>query len=103
MFKLRWYQEGAINAALANVGKVKSQLLCLPTGCHAKGHGILMYDGTIRRVEDVMIGDLVMGADSTPREVIHLIRGRQEMRRIVPNKAEPFVVNLDHKLPVALS
>ena len=32
MFKLRWYQEGAINAALSNVGKVGSQLICIPTG-----------------------------------------------------------------------
>jgi hypothetical protein len=28
-------------------------------GCHAKGSGILMYDGTIKKVEDIEVGDLL--------------------------------------------
>lgn len=78
-------------------------VVALPTGCHAKGHGILMFDGTVKAVEDVVIGDIIMGPDSKPRDVLHLARGRQEMRRIIPNRGEPFVVNKDHKLLVRVT
>lgn len=69
-----------------------------PTGCHAKGHPILMADGTIRPVEDVRIGDRIMGPDGQPRTVQTLHRGLSDMYRIVPKKGEPFVVNGDHIL-----
>lgn len=69
-----------------------------PTGCHAKGQKILMYDGTLKKVEEVIVGDQLMGPDSKPRNVLQICRGRQTMVRIVPVKGEPFVVNLDHIL-----
>jgi superfamily I DNA/RNA helicase len=72
-------------------------------GCHCKGQGILMFDGSIKNVEDVVVGDSLMGPDSEPRHVEQLIRGHGKMARIVPVKGEPFVVNLDHVLSVELS
>lgn len=68
------------------------------TGCHAPGTKILMYDGSLKRVEDIVVGDKVMGPDSTPRTVIELHRGFGRLVRIVPIKGEPFVVNEDHLL-----
>ena len=38
-------------------------LIVLPTGCHAPGTGILMFDGTIKNIEDILVGDFVMGPD----------------------------------------
>ena len=67
-----------------------------PPGCHAKGQGILMHDGTIKKVEDVKVGDLLMGPDSQPRKVLELKRGREEMVRVTPTKGTPFVVNKSH-------
>ena len=99
MFELRWYQEEAIDALL-NYNYAHNPLLACPTGCHAKGHKILMADGSTKAVEDVVVGDKLMGINSQPRTVLALARGRQEMRKIIPNKGRPFVVNLDHKLPV---
>jgi hypothetical protein len=93
-FELWPHQKAALDALLASPHGAVS----CPTGCHAKGTEILMYDGTIRLVEDIRIGDLLMGPDSQPRKVLNLHRGRQEMARIVPTKGEPFVVNLDHIL-----
>jgi DNA repair protein RadD len=97
--KLRPYQEEAV-ASIWNYFSVHSgnPLLALPTGCHAKGQRILMFDGSLRCVEDIKVGDLLMGPDSTPRTVLTLCRGRQEMRRIVPIKGESWVVNKDHIL-----
>ena len=57
-----------------------------------------MYDGTLRKVEDVRVGDLLMGDDSTPRTVLDLHRGIDDMFRITPIKGEPFVVNGGHIL-----
>jgi len=68
------------------------------TGCHAKGTPILMHDGSVKNVEDIAVGDELMGDDSTERIVLSLARGRQTMVQITPVKGESFVVNLDHIL-----
>ena len=67
--------------------------------CHAKDTPILMYDGTIRMVQDIKVGDLVMGDDSTPRTVLSLGRGRDLMYDIVyPLYNEKHTVNSEHIL-----
>jgi hypothetical protein len=72
-------------------------------GCHAKGTKILMYDGTTKNVEDVKVGDLLMGPDSTSREVLQLANGQETMYKIIPNKGESFVVNGHHILHLEFS
>lgn len=69
-----------------------------PTGCHAKGTKILMLDGTFKNVEDVVVGDKLMGPDNKPRNVLTLHRGKEEMFKIIPTKGKPFVVNGGHIL-----
>lgn len=69
-----------------------------PPGCHAKGTKILMFDGTTKNVENVSIGDKLMGPDSTPREVLKLASGRENMVKITPTKGESFIVNMGHIL-----
>lgn len=59
---------------------------------------VLMYDGTIKPVQDVQVGELVMGPDSLPRRVTSLARGKEQMYRIVPNKGNAFVCNESHIL-----
>lgn len=67
-------------------------------GCFTAGTPVLMYDGSIKSVEDVLEGDLVMGPDSQPREVLELCRNNDEMVKLIPVKGEPYTVNLQHKL-----
>jgi len=67
-------------------------------GCHAKGTGILMFNSSIKNVEDVVVGDRLMGPNGEPREVLKLVRGVEEMVKIIPNKGEPFIVNKNHIL-----
>ena len=38
--------------------------------CMGKGTKILMFDGTLKNVEDIIVGDKLMGSDSTPRTVL---------------------------------
>ena len=72
-----------------------------PTGvgkCHGKGTKILMYDGSIKNVEDVKSGDLLMGDDSKPRRVLSLARGKDKMYKINPIKGDSFICNAPHIL-----
>lgn len=99
---LRDYQQKAIDELTrAFKGGAKSAVISAATGCHAKGQQILMHNMTRKLVEDVEVGDLLMGPDSRPRRVLSLARGRGEMVRIVPIKGDSFVVNMDHILTLA--
>ena len=72
---LRPYQQAAVDAVYNHLrSKDNNPCIVLPTGCHAKDHPILMYDGTMRKAQDVKVGELIMGADSTPRKDLHLAR-----------------------------
>ena len=72
-----------------------------PTGggkCFAPNTPILMYDGTIKNVENVRIGDLLMGPDSRPRRVVSLSHGFDEMYDVTPVKGDKYIVNSQHIL-----
>ena len=108
-FVPRPYQEHCINGGDPRRGigimpafaRYKRVLAVMATGCHERGQLIMLADGSMRRVEDIAVGDLLMGPDSTPRTVLSLARGRQEMRRIIPETGPAWVVNLDHVLTLA--
>jgi hypothetical protein len=71
----------------------------LGTGkCHAKGTLLLMFDGSIKLVEDIKVGDLLMGDDSKPRTVLSLANGRDKMYDIIPIKGDKYTVNEEHIL-----
>jgi hypothetical protein len=71
--------------------------------CHAKGAQILMRDGTLKLVEDVVPGDQLMGPDGAQRTVRSLARGRDQMWRVTPAGAPPYVVNSAHVLHLAVN
>jgi len=71
--------------------------------CLAPGTEVLMFDGTRKLVEDVRVGDLLMGDDSTPRQVLQLAFGESPMYAIVPNcpdTHDEYTVNAEHILSV---
>ena len=99
VIELRPYQAEAVDAVYEHLRtRDDNPCVVLPTGCHAEGHPILMFDGMVKPVEDVVVGDMLMGPDSQPRRVEALCRGEDEMYRITPHKGEPFIVNSDHVL-----
>jgi hypothetical protein len=71
--------------------------------CHAKGTPILMFDGTIKLVENIQIGDLLMGDDSRARTVLSLARGTDKMYDIIPIKGDKYTVNQEHILCLRVS
>jgi RecQ family ATP-dependent DNA helicase len=79
-------------------------IVVMPTGCHERGHPILMHSGEVKPVESVEVGDVLMSADGkSPAPVTELHRGRSEMCRVTPVKGEPFRVNKDHILSVYIT
>ncbi len=71
--------------------------------CLGKGTKVLMYDGTLKNVEDIQVGDQLMGDDSTPRNVLSLARGREEMYWVRQNKGIDYRVNKSHILSLKRS
>lgn len=66
--------------------------------CFGKGTGIRMFDGTIRPVEKIAPGDLVMGPDSGPRTVLSTHSGRDRLFEVKPLRTEGFICNGEHLL-----
>ncbi len=71
--------------------------------CLAKGTKVLMYDGTLKAVEKIKPGDLLMGDDSTPRRVLSTTQGREKMYWIRQNKGIDYRVNESHILSLRRS
>ncbi len=71
--------------------------------CLGKGTKVVMFDGSLRNVEDVQVGDWLMGDDSTPRRVLSLARGRERMYWVHQNKGISYRVNESHILSLKRS
>jgi hypothetical protein len=69
--------------------------------CFARGTRVMRYDGTSVPVEEVAVGDLVMGPDSGPRRVLSLVRGSGKMLKVTPKKGKPFVCSEGHILTLS--
>lgn len=100
------YQIPAVDAVGEHLTKHASTLLVMATGlgkCLARGTKVLMFDGRPKCVEDIDVGDLLMGPDSLPREVTTTASGRDHMFQVTPKKGEPYTVNYDHVLCIKLT
>ncbi|WP_288426118.1 replicative DNA helicase [uncultured Spirosoma sp.] len=71
--------------------------------CLGKGTKVVMFDGSLRKVEDVREGELLMGDDSTPRRVLSIARGQERMYWIRQNKGIDYRVNESHILSLKRS
>ncbi len=98
-FTLRPYQVESLDAIEETwADGLNRPVVVLPTGCHRAGQRVLMFDGALKAVEDVQVGDLLMGPDSRPRTVLRLARGTGRMVTVRPTKGAPWVVNDEHVL-----
>lgn len=81
-------------------------VLCWQRGegkCLKKGTKSICYDGTLKKAEDFKVGDLLMGDDNTPRKVLSIVKGKEEMFEVIPVRGESFTVTGDHKLSLKRS
>jgi len=103
---LRDYQETVVDSYISNVQKnplhnVGGGIITIGCGrgkCLSRDTKILMYDGTIKPVQDIVVGDQIMGDDSGPRNVLTLARGRETMYKVCTKRGEGYTVNESHIL-----
>lgn len=100
-----WWQDKDIFAhqeEFARINASKLRMLNMSgTGagkCLGKDTPVVMYDGTVKVVQNIVIGDMLMGPDSNPRVVESLARGMERMYRVTPVKGDPFTCNESHLL-----
>lgn len=77
-----------------------------PTGvgkCLRRGTRILMFDGTVKAVEDVRIGDALMGPDSLPRIVQSTCSGTDELYEVSQKRRGSYVCNSAHVLSLTMT
>ena len=106
--KLRDNQEIVVNTYIEHVNKVGFgggllELPCAYGKCLGKDTEILMYNGKIKKVQDIVVGDLLMGDDSTPRNVLTLARGKEQMYKISSKKGDSYICNESHILSLKSS
>lgn len=71
--------------------------------CLKKNTKVLLSTGKIKNVQNIKLGDEVMGDDSTPRKVLALTRGRSKMYKITQGNGDPYTVNESHILSLKMS
>ena len=99
--ELRDFQKPIVDTYIKSALNNECGLLHVATGmgkCHAKGTPIMLSNGEIKKVENIKVGDKLMGDDSTPRTVLSLARGREMMYDIIPTKGDKYTVNESHIL-----
>ena len=91
-------KEGKFSGSQSRGGLIS--VPCAFGKCHAKDTPIMLYDGSIKLVQDIVVGDQLMGDDSTPRLVTSLARGRETMYKVVPRSRNhnSYIVNKSHIL-----
>ncbi|HRK60210.1 MAG TPA: Hint domain-containing homing endonuclease, partial [Candidatus Kapabacteria bacterium] len=66
--------------------------------CLGKDTPVLMADGSILPVQEIKVGDRIMGDDSMSRNVLSVTTGKENLYRITPIKGESWVCNESHIL-----
>ena len=98
---LRENQMSPVKDCIEAANNTGGGILCLPCGfgkCLGINTPIIMYDGTIKKVQNIKEGDLLMGDDSTSRKVINICRGKEQMYKVIQSRGDSYIVNESHIL-----
>jgi replicative DNA helicase len=71
--------------------------------CLGKGTKVMLYDGSIVPVEDIRVGDKLMGDDSSPRNVLSITHGKEMMYWVRQLHGVDYRVNESHILSMKRS
>jgi len=92
-----------LNSKLKGMRFNEIALFISGTGCLHPDTEVLMFDGYTKRARDVVIGDVLMGADNKPRNVLKLFSGTERMYQIKLTEDSSFVCNESHVLSLITS
>lgn len=99
--ELRDYQAEFIEdyqEVIKNEDDIVIEAGCGSGKCHTRGTKIWMYDGSIKNVEDIGVGELLMGDDGSPRKVLSLARGKEMCYNVHQKNGMTYGVNESHIL-----
>lgn len=71
--------------------------------CLAKDTEVLMFSGELKKVQDIQVGEYIMGDDSTSRSVLATGSGTDGMYTITNTDGDTYTVNSQHILSLRLS
>lgn len=74
------------------------QIIVAGDFCLKVGTRIIMADGTLRNIEDIIIGDYVMGPDGKPREVLKLFKGTAPLYEVNQTNGMTYTTTGNHLL-----
>ena len=66
--------------------------------CLGKNTLLLLHDLKVKMVQEVVVGDLLLGDDGRPRRVLSTCQGRDTMYKIHQKGAKPYICNSEHIL-----
>ena len=99
--KLRDYQNDIVKKSIDYMTKKDGGLISLGCGqgkCLGYNTMIVMYDGTLKPVQDIKVGDIIMGDDGTPRNILTTTSGKETMYRVNQSNGMSYIVNSSHIL-----
>jgi len=103
---LRPFQKPIVKKYMKHAKKHNAGLIeifCGAGKCLAMGTKVMLANGEMTKVENIKVGDKLMGDDSRPRTVLSLARGREMMYDIIPTKGDAYTVNESHILSLKCS
>ena len=103
---LRPFQKPIVKKYMKHAKKHNAGLIeifCGAGKCLAMGTKVMLANGEMTKVENIKVGDKLMGDDSIPRTVLSLARGREMMYDIIPTKGDAYTVNESHILSLKCS
>lgn len=71
--------------------------------CLAYNTKVMMYNGEIKNVQDIVENDVIMGDDNTPRTVLNTVKGNDILYRIRQDNNDYYDVNSVHIISLKLS
>lgn len=74
----------------------------LGSKCCALGTKVPCFDGSIKNVEDIKVGEYLIGDDGKKRKVLNKIHGFGEMYEVSQSRGDPYVVNSEHILSLRM-
>lgn len=105
-FQLRPYQQQALDAIVSGFQECRKQMAVLPTGsgkCWGAGTPILLASGAVKPVEQIQVGDVLIGPDGMPRTVTSTCSGTEMLYEVIPIKGMHYTINESHILSLKIS
>jgi len=96
--KQTWRLQDELFKACPIAIKEKKHIYIGSGHCFAIGTPILMSDGRVKNIEDIIVGDKVMGDDSAERLVKGIVRGREKMYTVTYYDGTKYTHNESHIL-----